>query len=102
MSHRADMATTPRPTHIPRRIAVALVLALVGLAAFAPAGAGAAAPAAAPQARCDLRDPNLSPHDEWGQCFTVDASLSEAPAQGEAATLSYRIRSATTRPDAKV
>ena len=84
---------------------MALVLAFAVLGAFAPAGAEGASPPKVPPGtaeRCDLRDPNLSEHDEWGRCLTVSATLSRAPSQGESATLSYTVRSAVSRPDAKV
>ena len=86
------------------RIAAIFTIAFALLGLAAPTGAETAprAPAARQEAQCDLRDPNRSGHHEWGECFTVSASLSEAPALGEAATLSYTIRSAKERPDAEV
>jgi hypothetical protein len=90
------------------RARLVLVALLVTLGVAVPIGAEATATGVRPdspvgqRARCDLRDPNLSPHNEWGRCLTVTARLSHAPERGENATLSYEIRAAVPRPNAKV
>ena len=87
------------------KVLMTLVLApaVVGPAAAGAEEAGPtpAAPTSGPRG-CDLKNPNMSPLDEWGRCMTVTATLSRAPGKGETAMLSYDVNSTVPHRDAAI
>ena len=82
-------------------LAVAPVVVGPSVAAAEESGATAAAHTSGLRG-CDLKNPNMSPLDEWGRCMTVTAELSDAPGKGETAMLSYEVNSTVPMRDAAI
>src|SRR5688572_20708866 len=93
-----------RPSGARRARAAHVVLAAL-LAAPLPgitSSPAAASPGVHKAPSCNLQEADVHRHDEWLSCFQVDAELSEAPAVGETARLSYTVTSDLDADSARI